>query len=129
MMKKALTKYIHGLVSLRKIDLFWLKNRSIFVDNRVWYAIINIQTSHSQIFRKVEWSMTKISVTELKTNAGKYVEMAQEADVLITKNGKLVAKLVTAKPDKKEVFKHLLSLYPDDGLNIDPEDVRRERLG
>jgi prevent-host-death family protein len=73
--------------------------------------------------------MTKISVTELKINAGKYVEMAQDADVLITKNGKLVAKLVTAKPDKREAFQHLLSLYPDDGLDIDPEDARRERLG
>jgi prevent-host-death family protein len=73
--------------------------------------------------------MTQISVTELKTNTGKYVDMAQNADVLITKNGKLVAKLVTAKPDKKAAFKHLLSLYPENGLDIDPEEARKDRLG
>jgi prevent-host-death family protein len=73
--------------------------------------------------------VTKISVSELKANAGRYAEVAQNEDVLITKNGKLVAKLVTAKPDKKEAFKHFVSLYPNDGLDIDPEDVRKERLG
>ncbi len=73
--------------------------------------------------------MTQISISELKTNPGKYVTMAEAQDVLITKNGKVVAKLVTAKVDKKEAFKHFLSLFPEKGLDLDPEKVREERLG
>lgn len=73
--------------------------------------------------------MTQITVSELKTNAGKYVTMAMNQDVMITKNGKVVAKLVTAKVDKKEAFKHFLSLFPEKGLDLDPEQVREERLG
>jgi len=73
--------------------------------------------------------MTQISVSELKANAGKYVTMAQEQDVYITKNGKLVAKIVTAKPDKKEAFRRFLSLFPEKGLDLDPDKVREERLG
>lgn len=73
--------------------------------------------------------MTQISVSELKTNAGKYVTMAMDQDIMITKNGKVVAKLVTAKVDKKEAFKHFLSLFPEKGLDLDPEQVREERLG
>lgn len=73
--------------------------------------------------------MTQISVSDLKANAGKYVTMAQEQDIMITKNGKVVAKLVTAKVDKKDAFKHFLSLFPEKGLDLDPEHVREERLG
>lgn len=73
--------------------------------------------------------MTQISVSELKINPGKYVTMAENQDVLITKNGKVVAKLVTAKVDKKEAFKHFLSLFPQEGLGLDPEKVREERIG
>lgn len=73
--------------------------------------------------------MTQISVSELKANAGKYVAMAVEQDIMITKNGKVVAKLVTAKPDKKEAFRHFVSLFPEKGLELDPEKVREERFG
>ena len=73
--------------------------------------------------------MMQISVSDLKANAGKYVMMAKDQDIMITKNGKVVAKLVTAKVDKKEAFKHFLSLFPEKGLDLDPEQVREERLG
>ena len=73
--------------------------------------------------------MTQISVSELKTNAGKYVTMAMDQDIMITKNGKVVAKLVTAKVDKREAFKHFLSLFPEKGLDLDPEMASVERLG
>ena len=73
--------------------------------------------------------MTQISVSELKTNTGKYVTMAKDQDILITKNGKVVAKLVTAKVDKREAFKHFMSLFPENGLDLDPDKIREERLG
>jgi prevent-host-death family protein len=72
--------------------------------------------------------MTKVSVSELKANAGRYVEVAQDEDVLITKNGKLVAKLVTAKPDKVAAAKALFGAIPN-GSDIDLGKAREERLG
>jgi len=72
--------------------------------------------------------MTQISVSELKMNAGKYVTMAMDQDIMITKNGKVVAKLVTAKANKREAFQHFLSLFPEGGLDLDPEQARKERL-
>ena len=68
--------------------------------------------------------MTQISVSELKTNTGKYVMMAMDQDIMITKNGKVVAKLVTAKVDKREAFQHFVSLFPEKGLELDPEKAR-----
>jgi prevent-host-death family protein len=72
--------------------------------------------------------MTKISVTELKINAGKYVDMAQEQDIFITKNGKMVAKLVNAKADKAAAAKALFGALPIDA-DIDLDKIREERLG
>ncbi|MCD8208854.1 MAG: type II toxin-antitoxin system prevent-host-death family antitoxin [Bacteroidales bacterium] len=69
--------------------------------------------------------MKQISVSDLKTNTGKYVTMAQDQDILITKNGKIVAKLVTAKPDKKAALNHLMSLF--NGVSFTDEEVRNAR--
>lgn len=69
--------------------------------------------------------MTQISVSELKTNAGKYVTMAQTQDILITKNGKLIARLTTAKPDKVAAAKALFGILPS---NVDVDEAKEERL-
>ena len=73
--------------------------------------------------------MTRISMSELKTDLDKYVAMANGQDVIITENGKMVAKLVTAKAVKKEAFEHFCGLFPEKGLDLDPDQVRKERLG
>lgn len=69
--------------------------------------------------------MTKISLTELKANTGKYVMLADHQDVFITKNGKIIAKLTKAKPDKVGAAKALFGLI--DGP-VDLEKEREERL-
>lgn len=69
--------------------------------------------------------MTQISVSELKTNAGKYVTMAQSQDVLITKNGKLIARLTTAKPDKVAAAKALFGILSSD---VDLNKAKEDRL-
>lgn len=69
--------------------------------------------------------MTRISVSELKTNAGKYVTMAQSQDIFITKNGKLIARLTTAKPDKVVAAKALFGILPS---NVNADEAREERL-
>ncbi|MCD8106663.1 MAG: type II toxin-antitoxin system Phd/YefM family antitoxin [Oscillospiraceae bacterium] len=73
--------------------------------------------------------MKQISITDLKINAGLYVNMAQDQDVIITRNGKAVAKLVTIKPNKKASWERVRGLFG--GMSLSDEDVvaaREERL-
>lgn len=67
----------------------------------------------------------QISISELKTNAGKYVEMAETQDIVITRNGKPAAKLVSAKFDKEAAMESLFGIIPQD---IDIDAVRMERI-
>ena len=69
--------------------------------------------------------MTQISVSELKANAGKYVAMAGNQDVFITENGRLIARLTAAKPDKVEAAKSLFGLFHGP---VDLDAEREERL-
>lgn len=74
--------------------------------------------------------MTQISVSELKTNTGKYVTMAKDQDIFITKNGKVVAKIVSAKPDKKAAWNHLTEIFK--GIQLSDAEIevaREERIG
>ncbi len=73
--------------------------------------------------------MKQISISDLKMNTGMYVNMAQEQDVIITRNGKAIAKLVTIKPNKKASWEHIRGLF--NGISLSDEDVasaREERL-
>ncbi len=73
--------------------------------------------------------MTQISVSDLKVNVGKYITMAQEQDIFITKNGKIVAKLVTAKPDKKAAWDSLQRLLQGVSLTDSEIDkLKEERI-
>ena len=58
--------------------------------------------------------MIRISVSELQTNLGKYVTMAQDQDILITRNGKQIARLTAEKPDKVAAAKALFGILPSD---------------
>ena len=67
----------------------------------------------------------RISVSELKANAGKYVMMAVERDIFITKNNKQIAKLTTARIDKMDSAKTLIGALPGD---MDYDEQRKERI-
>ncbi|MCR4935924.1 MAG: type II toxin-antitoxin system prevent-host-death family antitoxin [Oscillospiraceae bacterium] len=69
--------------------------------------------------------MTQISVSELKANTGKYVSMVGTQDIYITQNGRLIARLTTAKPDKVEAARSLFGLLH---APIDPDAEKEERL-
>lgn len=56
----------------------------------------------------------QISVSELKANAGKYVSMVNEQDIFITRNGKMIARLTTAKLDKTVAAQALFGILPSD---------------
>jgi prevent-host-death family protein len=66
-----------------------------------------------------------VSLSALKTNPGKYVAMADQHDIFITKNGKRVAKLTSAKQSKTASAKALFGILPSD---VDLDSARKERL-
>ena len=66
-----------------------------------------------------------ITATELKANLGKYLIMAATEDVLITRNGKTVAKLTSPYQNKLDIVDALYGSIPPD---ITLEEAREERL-
>ena len=65
-----------------------------------------------------------ITATELKSNLGKYLKLAENEDILITRNGKVVAKLSNPNADRVEMAKSLLGVIPSD---ITVEEAQEER--
>lgn len=65
-----------------------------------------------------------ITATELKTNLGKYLQLAEKEDIFITKNGKIVAKLSNPNADRVEMARSLLGVIPAD---LTLEEARVER--
>lgn len=76
----------------------------------------------------------QIALSDLKVNVGKYVDLAEAEDVIITKYGKPTAKIVRFDkepwylkkvPERVTSIEQLFGTLPSD---IDLEDVRTERL-
>lgn len=66
-----------------------------------------------------------ITATELKQNLGKYLELCGTEDILITKNGKVVAKLSNPFTERAEAVRSLFGVLPPD---VTLEEAREERL-
>lgn len=66
-----------------------------------------------------------ITATELKNNLSKYLLLSATEDILITKNGKVVAKLVNPYQNRVEMAKSLFGILPKDA---DADEARAERL-
>jgi len=67
-----------------------------------------------------------VTATEFKNNLGKYLALVDNEDVFITKNGKNIAKLSSAKASRIETAKSLFGILPNTGITI--EQAREERL-
>lgn len=66
-----------------------------------------------------------ITATELKQNLGKYLMLAEQEDVYITRNGRVVAKLTNPYQNRVDMAKSLFGIIPDD---ITVDQAREERL-
>jgi len=66
-----------------------------------------------------------ITATELKQNLGKYLLLSAKEDILITKNGKIVAKLTNPNQNKANMAKSLFGILPEDASL---ENAKAERL-
>jgi antitoxin (DNA-binding transcriptional repressor) of toxin-antitoxin stability system len=67
-----------------------------------------------------------VTATEFETDTGKYLSLALNEDIFITKNGKNVAKLSGAGQSKVEIVKSLFGIIPNDGVSL--AELRGERL-
>ena len=66
-----------------------------------------------------------ITATELKQNRGKYLLLSAKEDILITKNGKTIAKLTNPNQNKVDTAKSLFGILSEDASLI---DAKAERL-
>jgi prevent-host-death family protein len=67
-----------------------------------------------------------ITVTELKENIGKYLALADSEDIIITKNGKQVAKLTTINNGNSLLTDSLIGVIPNPA--VEQARLREERL-
>ena len=68
-----------------------------------------------------------ITATELKTNLGKYLDMVSKEEIIITKNGKNVARLSKPESEKIAYLDSLIGIAKNVEYALD-EDTRLERL-
>lgn len=73
-----------------------------------------------------------VTATEFKSNVGKFLQLSQEEDILIVKNGKLVSKLTRAEQDDKvqrkmEAF-HRVAGFLKCAKDADIDKLREERI-
>jgi prevent-host-death family protein len=66
-----------------------------------------------------------ITATEFKANIGKYLAKASQEDIIITKNGKRIAKLTDATENKTDIVKSLVGILPN---SVTVEEAREEQL-
>lgn len=67
----------------------------------------------------------EISIAELSKNTDKYVNMANEQEIFITRDGMPAARLVSIENPKVKSLKELIGLLPSD---LDTEKLRLERI-
>lgn len=66
-----------------------------------------------------------VTAAEFKANFGKYLELIAKEDIFITRNGKIVAKVVNPQISAVDSLRGMLSGISSD---IDMDSLREERL-
>ena len=66
-----------------------------------------------------------VTATEFKTNLGKYLDMLTKEDIFITRNGKIIAKVINPQVSAVDSLRGMLKNVPSD---IDMDSLREERL-
>ncbi len=67
-----------------------------------------------------------IPATKFKTNIGKYLSVVKNEDIMITKNGKFIAKLVSAEDNSNAITTALKGVINRKDISLEKE--REERL-
>ncbi len=69
----------------------------------------------------------KVTATELKRNLGKYLDLLENEDIIITKNGKPIAQLTKPELAKKTTLNSLVGIVKSEE-DIDLDEIKKERL-
>lgn len=70
-----------------------------------------------------------VSATEFKTRVGKYLEIVDKEEIIITRNGKQVAKLVPVKHQVTPNADFLYGLLANrEKKDVTAEQIREERI-
>jgi len=67
-----------------------------------------------------------ITATQFKANIGKYLDLAASEDILVTKNGRAIAKISDPAPDKQAILDSLVGITSENPVTLD--EARAERL-
>ena len=68
-----------------------------------------------------------ITATEFKNKVGKYLKTAQDEDVIISKNGRYIAKLSAVKEYEYPATQNLVGVF-EKAAEYNIKDTREERL-
>jgi len=68
-----------------------------------------------------------VTATEFKTNLGQYLEMVGKEDIVITRNGKRIAKLIGANQDKTEIVRSLRGILPAGTTDQEAKEGRLDK--
>ena len=66
-----------------------------------------------------------ITATEFKANFGHYLERVTDEEIVITRNGKRIAKLTSIANDKTNILHSLTGILPSD---VSLEEEKEKRL-
>ena len=67
-----------------------------------------------------------ITTTQLKENVGKYLILAAKEDILVTRNGRAIAKIIDSTPDKQAILDGLVGITSENPVTLD--EARAERM-
>ena len=68
-----------------------------------------------------------VTATDFKMNLGKYLDMVADEEILITKNGKIIAQLTQPNAEKLAILRTLVGCASSD-KPVTLEEIRKERL-
>jgi prevent-host-death family protein len=66
-----------------------------------------------------------VTATQLKNNLGKYLALAEDEDIIITRNGSEVAKLASLRADRVAAARSLFGILSEESL----DHAREQRMG
>lgn len=66
-----------------------------------------------------------VSTSDLKANISHYLELVRNEDVIVTKNGRKIARIIREEDDLVEVAKSLFGILPPD---ISLDEIKSERM-
>ena len=66
-----------------------------------------------------------VNSTKVQNNFGKYLELASRQEIVITKNGTAVARLIGTGVQKKSLSEQLRGIIPSD---VDEKSIKAEKV-